>query len=74
MRKLIVIIFLLICGCEQRTRPVPELMPPVTNNQRWLALAPYIRKHFDTGNKTDDEIAFEMDYAEYLMNEDRDGR
>lgn len=49
------------------TKPKPKPIPKQKSYQTWLALAPHIRKHFDTGKKTDDDIAFELYYADYLQ-------
>jgi hypothetical protein len=34
-------------------------------NQKWLALAPHVKKHFDTGNKSLKDIAFDLAWADY---------
>ena len=41
--------------------------PPITNNQKWKALAPFVKKHFDTGNKTNKEIAADLALAHYYQ-------
>lgn len=46
----------------------PKVRPPMTNrqqNQKWLALAPHVKKHFDTGNKSLKDIAFDLAWADY---------
>ncbi len=66
MKILLIILLLLLSGCFQDKRVVikPE---PVDNKDRWIVLAPYIKKHFDTGDMTIEEIAFELAYAEYKL-------
>ena len=67
-KKLIItLISLLLTGCSFEDKRVVVKPEPVDNRDRWLALAPYIKEHFDTGDKTIDEIAFELAYAEYKM-------
>ncbi len=39
---------------------------PIDYNQRWLMLAPHIKKHFKT-DMTTKEIAAELSYQKYLM-------
>ncbi len=70
MKKILIItlISLLLTGCslfeDKRIVVKPE---PVDNRDRWLVLAPYIKEHFDTGDMTIEEIAFELAYAEYKL-------
>ena len=66
MKKILIILLLLLSGCFQDNRVVikPE---PVDNMDRWLMLAPYVKKHFDTGDKTLDEIAIMLAWAEYEL-------
>ena len=66
MKKTLLILLLLLSGCFQDKRVVIE-PKPVDNRDRWIVLAPYIKKHFDTGDKTIKEIAFELAYAEYKL-------
>ena len=44
------------------TKPKPL---PAPTNQTWIALAPHVKKHFDTGNKTLKEIAADLSLAAY---------
>lgn len=46
--------------------------PPVTSNQRWIALAPHVKRHFDTGNKSLKDIAFDLAWADYLQQKKKD--
>ena len=39
---------------------------PIDNREKWKALAPFVKNHFDTGNKTLEEIAADLSLAEYL--------
>ena len=68
MKKILIITLLLLSGCswfeDKRIVVKPE---PVDNKDRWMVLAPYIKEHFDTGDMTIEEIAFELAYAEYNM-------
>ena len=43
----------------------PKLPSEMQLKQRWVALAPHIKKHFDTGNKTTKEIAADLALAHY---------
>lgn len=45
---------------------------PVDNRQRWITLAPFIKRYFDTGNKTLKDIAFDLAWADYLRQEKKD--
>ena len=60
----IIIVSSLIIGTEQSKEQA--------NNRRWTALAPFVKKHFDTGNKTLDDIAFELSYADYKNEKKKD--
>lgn len=53
---------------------VSSLLVPtqVDNRDRWLALAPFVRKHFDTGDKTNKDIAFDLAYANYKIEKKKD--
>ena len=51
---------------EKRIRP-----KPVDNKQKWLALAPFLKKRFKT-NMTTKEIAAELSYQEYLKQREKD--
>ncbi len=66
MKKTLIILLLLLSGCFQDKR-VDTKTEPVDNRDRWLVLAPLIKKHFDTGDKTIEEIAFELSLAEYKL-------
>ena len=65
---ILIILLLLLSGCswfeDKRIVVKPE---PVDNMDRWLMLAPLIKKHFDTGDKTLDEIAVMLAWAEYKL-------
>ena len=75
MRKLIIIIsLLLISGCfdmsflfrQQAIQTKPKPQPSEKQlKQRWMALAPHIKEHFDTGDKTTKEIAADLALAHY---------
>jgi len=62
-----------ISGCswfaDNRIVIKPESLEPIDNKQRWLLLAPYIKKHFKT-DMTVAEIAAELSYQEYLLNKE----
>lgn len=70
MKKILIIISIvsLLSGCslfeDKRVVIKPE---PVDNMDRWLMLAPHIKEHFDTGDKTLDEIAIMLAWAEYEL-------
>jgi len=51
------------------TKPKPK-PPPITSNQKWMALAPHVKRHFKTDMDIK-EIAAELSYAEYKMNKDK---
>jgi len=57
----------LVAGCawfaDKRVIVKPE---PVDNRDKWKALAPFIKNHFQT-DMTVEEIAAELAYQEYLM-------
>ena len=55
---------------ETRPKPQPSEMQL---KQRWVALAPHIKEHFDTGNKTNKEIAADLALAHYneSLNKDK---
>ena len=40
---------------------------PIDNKERWIGLAPFVKRHFDTGNKTLKEIAADLSLAEYFQ-------
>ena len=66
MRKTLLIIICL-AGCRStavQTQPAPE---STDYNSRWKALAPHIKKHFDTGDKTVEEIAADLSLAAYKL-------
>ena len=69
MKKILIIILisLLLTGCSFEDKRVVVKPEPVDNIDRWLALAPYIKEHFDTGDKTLDEIAIMLAWAEYKL-------
>lgn len=53
---------------QQAIQTKPKVRPPMTNRQqnlKWMVLAPHIKKHFDTGNKTVKEIAADLALADY---------
>lgn len=60
----IIIVSSLIIGTEQSKEQA--------NNRRWIVLAPFVKKHFDTGNKTLKEIAADLSLAEYYQQEKKD--
>ncbi len=68
---LLVLVLIALIGCSQ-----PELEKPkplsVDKREFWIALAPYVKKHFDTGNKALDEIALDLAYADYLQQKKKD--
>ncbi len=65
MKKILIILLLLLSGCGDKR--VDTKTEPVDNRDRWLVLAPLIKKHFDTGDKTIEEIAFMLSMAEYKL-------
>lgn len=65
MKNILIILLLLLSGCGNKTVVVEP--KPVDNRDRWMVLAPLIKKHFDTGDKTIEEIAFMLSMAEYKM-------
>lgn len=84
MQKVVIITFLLltVIGCQ--TVPVVTETEEIVSRelaikqiekqlkQRWMALAPYIKEHFDTGNKTTKEIAADLALAEYYQQKKED--
>ncbi len=62
---LLIILLLLLSGCGSKTVVVEP--KPVDNRDRWMVLAPLIKEHFDTGDKTIEEIAFMLSMAEYNL-------
>lgn len=69
-KLIIILISLLLTGCSFQDKRVIVKPEPVDSRDRWLmwlALAPYVKEHFDTGDKTIEEIAFELVYAEYKL-------
>lgn len=46
---------------ETKPKPKPS---PITSRQKWMALAPHVKRHFKT-DMTLKEIAAELSYAEY---------
>jgi len=64
-------------GTPAKPKPKPLINPPYTarqENLKWKALAPLVKKHFDTGDKTVQEIAADLSLAAYkksLKNKDR---
>ena len=53
---------------QQAIQTKPKVRPPMTQrqqNQRWMALAPHIKRRFDTGDKTIKEIAADLSLAAY---------
>jgi len=63
--KWILIMGILFQRQVAQTKPKPKL-PPISNKQRWLALAPFIKKRFKT-NMTTKEIAAELSLQEYYQ-------
>ena len=61
---LLVLVLIVLTGCSQpeleKTKPLS-----VDNRELWIALAPFVQKHFDKGNKTLKEIAADLSLAEY---------
>ena len=43
----------------------------VDNKGKWLALAPFVKRHFKTDMNVKD-IAFELSYADYLQQKKKD--
>ena len=70
LKKIILICLISISGCswfaDKRVVVPPEPLKPVSNKQRWLMLAPFIKKRFQT-DMTVEEIAAELLYQEYLL-------
>ena len=60
----IIIVSSLFIGTEQNKEQA--------NNRRWIVLAPFVQKHFDTGNKTLKEIAADLSLAEYYQQKKKD--
>ncbi len=62
---------------QQAIQTKPKVRPPMTQSQqniKWRMLAPHIKKHFDTGDKTVKEIAADLALADYynsLKNKDK---
>lgn len=54
---------------ETKPKPQPS---EIQMKQRWMALAPHIRNHFDTGNKTTKEIAADLALAHYYESLNKD--
>lgn len=53
---------------QSAVEPKPKVRPAYTEQQKkdvWRALAPGIKKHFDTGDKTVKEIAADLALADY---------
>jgi hypothetical protein len=71
MKKTITVIIVLgiLCGsCFSDKRITIKSTPePIDNRQRWLVLAPLIKKHFKT-DMTVKEIAAELALQEYYLN------
>jgi len=69
-KKILTICLIFIGGCtwfaDKRVVIPPEQLRPVSNNERWKALAPFIKKRFQT-DMTVEEIAAELAYQEYLL-------
>lgn len=63
---LIILIFCSNCSCSADKRIVIK-SKSADNRDRWKALAPFVKNHFDTGNKTLEEISTDLYLAEYLM-------
>jgi len=68
--KWILIMGFLFANKQEAIKPKPKL-PPVSNKQRWMALAPFIKKHYKT-DMTTKEIAAELSYQEYLQQKKKD--
>lgn len=53
---------------KQAIQTKPKTRPPMTQRQqnlKWMALAPHIKRHFNTGDKTVKEIAADLSLAAY---------
>ena len=66
-KLIIILISLLLTSCSFEDKRIVVKPEPVDNMDRWLMLAPLIKKHFDTGDKTLDEIAIMLAWAEYNL-------
>lgn len=64
-------------GQPAKPKPKPMINPPYTTQQeniKYRALAPLVKKYFDTGDKTVEEIAADLSLAAYkksLRNKDK---
>ena len=65
-----IVIMGVLFGTKQTVKPKPR-PKPVDNKQRWLALAPFIKKRYKT-HMTTKEIAAELSYQEYLQQKKKD--
>jgi len=67
LKKILTIcLVLFICSCAIRKEKVAIKSKPVSNEDRWRALAPFIKRYFKT-DMTVEEIAAELAYQEYLL-------
>jgi len=75
MRMIIIVVFLLLlCECAREVKTASKFeLSPVDNRNRWMSLAYFVEKYYDTTGWTTEEIATELSLAEYLMNKERDG-
>ena len=68
MKRVIIILAVLACGCAERIRIPPKAkLSPVNNQARWVVLAYLVENHFDTTGWTIEEIAAELSLQAYLM-------
>jgi len=68
MKWILIMGFLIAGHTEQAVKPRPK---PVDNKQKWLALAPIIKKHYKT-DMTTKEIAAELSLQEYYQQKEKD--
>jgi len=64
--KILTICLFVVCGCANQYERAVIKPSPVRNEERWKALAPFIKKRFQT-DMTVEEIAAELAYQEYLL-------
>lgn len=65
--KWLVIISFLALGCSEKVEIRTTPVVPIDHNQRWVVIAPYVKRHFET-DMTVEEIATELSYAYYKLN------
>lgn len=70
MKKVItitaIIVLTVLCGCIKDARPRNKSII-VNNRNKWMALAYFTEKYYNTTGWTTEEIAAELTYAEYLI-------